>query len=67
MKQGEGEEVAGVPGAPSEQAKRWVVGRDEAEARAAAEKKYGCPRTSTYCVVVLSSLFYCASRGSQHK
>lgn len=40
VKEGEGEEATGVPGAPSEQAARWVVGRDESEARAAAEKKY---------------------------
>jgi valyl-tRNA synthetase len=31
---------AGAPGAPSEEMTRWVVGRTEEEARAAAAKKY---------------------------
>jgi hypothetical protein len=47
VKEGENEEATGVPGAPSEQAERWVVGRDEAEARAVAEKK--CAPISLPC------------------
>jgi hypothetical protein len=49
VKEGENEEATGVPGAPSEQAERWVVGRDEAEARTAAEKK--CAAISLPCSV----------------
>lgn len=40
VKAGEAEEASGVPGAPSEQPERWVVGRNEAEARVAAAAKY---------------------------
>lgn len=39
VKAGEAEDAAGVPGAPSEQPDRWVVGRNEEEARAAADAK----------------------------
>lgn len=38
-RRGEAEADAGVPGAPSERSDRWVVARDEAEARAAAAEK----------------------------
>eukprot|EP00892_Ulva_mutabilis_P005873 jgi/Ulvmu1/3658/UM017_0072.1 len=40
VKSGEAEDDAGVPGAPSEQPSRWVVGRNEEEARAAAKAKF---------------------------
>ena len=36
----EDESQAGSPGMPSEDMSRWVVGRDEAQARAQAEKRY---------------------------
>ena len=39
VRRGEGAAEAGAPGAPSEQPDRWVVGRDEAEARAAAAER----------------------------
>jgi hypothetical protein len=37
---GEDDKASGRPGMPSEDMGRWVCGRDEAEARTAAEKKY---------------------------
>lgn len=43
VKAGEAEDAAGVPGAPSEQSDRWVVGRNAEEARAAAEAKCAPP------------------------
>lgn len=36
----EDDQNAGMPGAPSEQMDRWVVGRTEEEAQASAEKQY---------------------------
>ena len=37
---GEAVSDSGMPGGSSEQMERWVIGRDEAEARVAAEKKF---------------------------
>jgi len=37
---GEGVEESGMPGGSSEKMDRWVIGRDEAEARASAEAKF---------------------------
>lgn len=36
----EAADARGTPGAPSEHMDRWVVGRDEAEATAAAEQRF---------------------------
>lgn len=61
VKQGEDEEATGVPGAPSEQATRWVVGRNETEARAEAEKKCASP-SMPHCFARFSASHQCTQR-----
>ena len=51
-----------MPGAPSEQANRWVVGRNEAEARAEAEKKCASDSILSHC-----SIYHKAIGGGGHR